>query len=50
MQVGGEIVRTSDATTVASALFLPSWFWAGSWLIFAVATTLVGLRVGHTKT
>jgi len=50
MQVGGQVVTHSDANTVASALWLPAWFWAGSWLLLAIVLTGVGLRVGHTKT
>jgi hypothetical protein len=50
MRVGGEVVNHSDANTVADALLLPSWFWAGSWLVLAVVLTAIGLRVGHTKT
>ncbi|MCP4867872.1 MAG: M50 family metallopeptidase [Proteobacteria bacterium] len=50
MQVGGQVVTHSDANTVAEALLLPAWFWAGSWLVLAVVLTGVGLRVGHTKT
>lgn len=50
MQVGGQVVSHSDANTVAAALLLPAWFWAGSWLLLAVVLTGVGLRVGHAKT
>ncbi len=42
--VNGESVGRSDATTVADALLLPSWFWAGAWMLLAVVVTAAGLR------
>jgi len=42
--VNGQNIGRSDATAVADALLLPSWFWASSWLVLAVVLTGVGLR------
>ena len=42
--VNGESVGRSDATSVADALLLPSWFWAALWLVLALVVTGIGLR------
>lgn len=42
--VNGQSVGGSDATSVAQALLLPSWFWAALWLVLALAVTVIGLR------
>jgi hypothetical protein len=43
--VAGRAVATSDAHAVASALFLPHWFWAVVWLLLAIALTAGALAV-----
>jgi hypothetical protein len=47
--VGGEAVQHTDATSVAEALFLPSWFWASSWMLTSVVLLFLGLRLGATR-
>lgn len=44
--VDGQSVHHSDATSVAELLWLPSWFWASSWMLVSIGLLLVGLRVG----
>lgn len=48
-QVGGESVSHTDATSVAEQLLLPSWFWAGSWMLISVALLILGLRLGMRR-
>lgn len=47
MQVAGKAIEHSDAHSVAEALFLPSWFWAGSWMLLSVVLVGLGLKIGH---
>ena len=44
--VDGQAIQHSDATRVAELLFLPSWFWAGSWMLTSVGLLFLGLRLG----
>ena len=44
--VDGRRVGSSDAHTVAEALFLPAWFWASCWLVVAVLLSIVALDLG----
>jgi hypothetical protein len=46
LQVAGEATSSSDATTVAEALWLPHWFWASSWMALALVLVALGLRFG----
>ena len=47
--VGGETVAHTDASSVAEALFLPSWFWAGSWMTVSILFLFAGLWLGARK-
>jgi hypothetical protein len=44
--VDGQAVQHSDATRVAELLWLPSWFWASSWMLLSIFFLVAGLRVG----
>ena len=45
--VDGQAIQHSDATSVAELLFLPSWFWAGSWMLISIGLLFFGLRLGR---
>lgn len=47
--VAGKPVGVSDAQAVASALFLPYWFWAASWMAVAVVLTVLALGTGPRR-
>jgi hypothetical protein len=45
MVVGGEVVRRSDAHSMAAAVFGPAWLWAVVWLLWSLGCFYVALRI-----
>jgi len=40
------VSERSDAVTMATLFWLPSWFWATSWMVLALAALALALRAG----